>query len=259
MITSVDLSSVVSSGGAARTSVLENEVHGLSSTLFIVKKDSPLTLDALDKGNSRILIIVSGVGELKDESGWSTSLSALKTIALEPGDHASCTLTVSSSGDSIEDNSLHLLELIVTGAQDDAVAAADAAARKVLPFALEYKDASTYSESFKSAKTISRTLIPKGIIPRFAAGSVQVIGPDAVGEHSHPMLEQYFLGLPGCNATVKADGETAKLGAWTLLHIPLGSTHGVSVDEGNELHYVWIDLFRDLAGEAWLDGHIEKK
>ena len=36
-------------------------------------------------------------------------------------------------------------------------------------------------------------------------------------------------------------------------------THGVTVEDGNELHYIWIDLFRDLAGEAWLDNHIEIK
>jgi hypothetical protein len=73
------------------------------------------------------------------------------------------------------------------------------------------------------------------------------------------MLEQYFLGLPGCNATVIADGENSKLLSWTLLHIPLGLTYGVTVEDGNELHYIWIDLFRDLAGEAWLDNHIEIK
>ena len=253
MITSVDLSSVITSGGAQTTPVLENEVYGLTSTLIIVKQGLPFQLDGLYNGDSRILIIVSGDGELTDVNGWHTSVSALKTIALEPGSRAGCTLTASDS------NSIQLLELIVKSLPDDVTAAADAAARKALPFALEYKDASTYSESFKSAKTISRTLIPKGIIPRFAAGSVQVSGPDAVGEHSHPMLEQYFLGLPGCNAIVKANGETAKLCAWTLLHIPLGSTHGVTVDEENDLHYIWIDLFRNLEGEAWLDGHVDNK
>jgi len=256
MITSVDLSSVITSGGAQTTPVLENEVYGLTSTLVIVKQGFPFQLDGLHNGDSRILIIVSGDGDLTDVNGWHTSISALKTIALEPGSRAGCTITASSTG---ENNSIQLLELIVKGSPDDVTAAADAAARKALPFALEYQDASTYSESFKSAKTISRTMIPKGIIPRFAAGSVQVSGPDAVGEHSHPMLEQYFLGLPGCNAIVKADGETAKLCEWTLLHIPLGSTHGVTVDEENDLHYVWIDLFRNLDGEAWLDGHVDNK
>jgi hypothetical protein len=80
----------------------------------------------------------------------------------------------------------------------------------------------------------------------------------AVGEHAHPMLEQLFLGLPGCAAVVTADGAEARLGAWTLLHVPLGSTHGVRAGAGEAMHYVWLDLFRDLEGEKWLEGHVER-
>ena len=150
------------------------------------------------------------------------------------------------------------LEVVVAGAPSDAAAAADAAARGALPYALPYAAAPTYSEAFKSASTVSRTLVPRGAVPRFAAGSVQAAGPDAVGEHAHPMLEQLFLGLPGCAATVTADGAEARLGAWTLLHVPLGSTHGVRAGAGEAMHYVWLDLFRDLEGERWLEGHVER-
>jgi hypothetical protein len=121
------------------------------------------------------LFIVSGNGKIQSND-WSTLLSALKTIALQPGIYASCTLTASSIENDIE-NDIHLLELIITGIAVDSSAVVESAARKALPFALDYKDASTYRESFKSEKTISRTLIPKGLIPRFAAGSVQVNGP----------------------------------------------------------------------------------
>ena len=81
---------------------------------------------------------------------------------------------------------------------------------------------------------------------------MQTSGPDAVGAHAHPMLEQFFLGLPGNECTVTADGHAAPLRAWTLLHIPLGSTHGVTVDAGRELHYIWVDIFRSKDGERWI-------
>ena len=126
-----------------------------------------------------------------------------------------------------------------------------------LPHALPYSAAGTYKEAIKSPKTTSRTLVPAGVVPRFAAGSVQTCGPDDVAPHAHPMLEQLFLGLPSCDCTVTADAASAPLEALDLLHIPLGSMHGVRVDEGKGMHYLWLDFFRDKAAEAWLDNHVD--
>ena len=76
-------------------------------------------------------------------------------------------------------------------------------------------------------------------------GSVETLGPDEVGRHKHPMLDQMFLGLPGCDGEVWADGETTGLRGLDLIHIPLGSTHGASVGEGKKLSYIWIDRYID--------------
>lgn len=37
-----------------------------------------------------------------------------------------------------------------------------------------------YGEAIKSAKTISRTLLPENFVPRMAIGTVETTGPDAV-------------------------------------------------------------------------------
>ena len=37
-----------------------------------------------------------------------------------------------------------------------------------------------------------------------------------------------------------------------LLHIPLGSNHGVEVHEGKTLRYIWIDLFKHQKGMEWI-------
>ena len=48
-------------------------------------------------------------------------------------------------------------------------------------------------------------------------------------------------------------------GEGVLLHIPLGSRHGVEVHEPNKLHYIWIDLFRDREGMQWIvQEHIQE-
>ena len=73
--------------------------------------------------------------------------------------------------------------------------------------------------------------------------------------HAHPMLEQYFLGLEDNDIVVHANGAQTALGANTLLHIPLGSSHGAEVAEGKKLHYVWMDFFRDREGLRWLETH----
>ena len=110
----------------------------------------------------------------------------------------------------------------------------------------------TYREEIKSEKTINRMLLQEGFVPRLCMGTVQVQGPDDVGAHEHPMLDQIFLGLAGCRCTVHADGDTAVLEEGQLLHIPLASRHGVSVAEGDLLHYMWIDFFETLEGEAYM-------
>ena len=87
-------------------------------------------------------------------------------------------------------------------------------------------------------------------------GTVQTIGPDEVGAHRHPMLEQLFVGLSSNKCTVYADDEQVEFSQYAVLHIPLGSMHSVAVDKGEFLYYVWIDFFLDSKGEEWLKTHV---
>lgn len=113
-------------------------------------------------------------------------------------------------------------------------------------------DCAEYSEGIKSDKTVNRMILPEGMIPRFCMGSVETTGPDEVEEHDHPMLDQLFFGLPGCNCTCYADNEKTVLSDNMLLHIPLGSKHSVSVAEGDKLAYIWMDFFLTLEGEKYM-------
>lgn len=123
------------------------------------------------------------------------------------------------------------------------------------PLVKAFKDCTPYGEAIKSAKTVSRTLLPENYIPRMAMGTVETTGPDAVEPHRHAMLEQLFLGLRGNEITVTADEERTTLGEFMILHIPLGSFHGALVKDGKKLHYVWMDFFADKAGQEWLKMH----
>lgn len=116
----------------------------------------------------------------------------------------------------------------------------------------KFKDSEEYTEGIKSKSTINRMLLPEGYVPRFTMGSVRTRGPDKVGSHVHPMLDQLYLGMEDCRCTIHAGRARTVLTADCLLHIPLASHHGVTVDEGDTLYYLWFDFFLTLEGQEYM-------
>jgi hypothetical protein len=123
------------------------------------------------------------------------------------------------------------------------------------PYVRRFIECTPYSEAIKSAKTVSRTLLPENVVPRMAAGTVETIGPDQVDRHKHPMLEQLFLGLQSNNATFSADDTQIAFPPLSILHVPSGSMHGCQVAAGNKLYYIWLDFFPTREGQEWLKMH----
>ncbi len=119
----------------------------------------------------------------------------------------------------------------------------------------EFDECEPYTEKIKSPNTVSRTVLPEDIIPRVALGTVEAPGPDEVGAHEHPMLDQLFLGLTDNDIVVHADGASAEFKEYSLLHIPIGSSHWVSVDENKRMYYLWMDFFITKEGQEWLKTH----
>ena len=122
-------------------------------------------------------------------------------------------------------------------------------------FFTRFSDCEAYTEKIKSPNTISRTVLPEDIIPRVALGTVETIGPDEVGAHEHAMLDQLFLGLTDNDVIVHADASSTKFMEYSLLHIPIGSSHYVKVDEHKKLYYMWMDFFLTKEGQEWLKTH----
>lgn len=122
-----------------------------------------------------------------------------------------------------------------------------------LPYSLSYYDAQKYTEECKSPKTISRMLIPARIIPRFAMGSVETGGDDKVDKHTHPMLEQYFFGLSDNNCCLVVDDVKVPFGGNELVHIPLGSDHGIISEGSQKVNYIWMDFLFDEKSLEYMD------
>lgn len=122
-------------------------------------------------------------------------------------------------------------------------------------FFTRFEDCEPYTEKIKSPNTVSRTVLPQDIVPRVALGTVEAPGPDEVGAHEHAMLDQLFLGLTNNDIVVHADGASARLKEYSLMHIPLGSSHGVTVGENKKMYYMWMDFFLTREGQEWLKTH----
>ena len=244
-------------------SVLHNEIAGVS-TAFLTFPSSPSPshrLSPLPDHTLRVLFFISGSGYITQDER-SFPIAADDMCLFIPSPLSSFTVTASaSSSASLQALSIHW-QLSSSPTHSDSIDLTStlSSSPPLLPFHQPYRTASTYREAIKSPSTVSRTLLPPHVIPRMAIGSVQCKGEDRVGKHRHPMLEQLFLGLPDCDVTVECDAESTRMTAGCLLHIPLGSEHGVWVAEGRQLHYLWIDCFIDKAGTQWIaDNHKEDK
>lgn len=122
-------------------------------------------------------------------------------------------------------------------------------------FFTRFIDCEPYTEKIKSPNTTSRTVLPADIVPRVSLGTVEAMGPDEVGAHKHPMLDQLFLGLSDNDITVFANEASTPLKEYALLHIPIGSSHWAKVDENKKMNYMWMDFFLTKEGQEWLKTH----
>ena len=225
--------------GSLARDVLRSEIDGLKTAFRSITPGETVEIRAA-AAEGRVCLFTSGVGTVDD----GAARYEIREVALYAPRH--------NTGFSLTPVGTHLevLELVIDlSAQDLKELEASSPG---LPLFRSYSQCPTYRERIKSAKTVSRTLLPEYTFPRLCIGSVQTAGDDHVGAHRHPMLEQLFFGLQDNACTVHADDAEMEFGEGVLLHIPLGSNHSVDVKEPNELHYIWIDLFRDRQGMDWI-------
>lgn len=123
----------------------------------------------------------------------------------------------------------------------------------IYPVTARYQDTIQYRDPFKSQKTISRAILPQRVLPRFAMGSVETYSDDLIGQHAHPLLDQFFFSFPENDMELLLDNIVYPMKGETLLHIPLGCNHGVQVGSNQCAHYIWIDFLIDERAAAYLD------
>ncbi len=225
-----------------KTAVLENEVKDVLIEFISIKGnyklETPTQYDVLD-----VLLTISGEGQLQVNDNFYEINSS--TIARIPFNQ-NYNIQVKTGNEFSFIRLRKLLDKKDVQVIKNKIDNFDTLYIKALA------DCPTYKEDIKSDKTLNRMILPEGLVPRFAMGSVETEGPDEVGEHDHPMLDQIFFGLKGCKCSCFANGEETVLTENMMLHIPLASKHYVSVAEGDKLAYIWMDFFLTLEGEKYM-------
>lgn len=222
-----------------------------------------------EKGSVKLLLdqeikdtSVSFIGLSEGESMIaSPSLKAIKIFILCSGDAAFSSVAmnepgvyVASPSEPIEISTqagceILLLERFILEEEMKEVLNASS----LFPHHILFSEAPTYKEDCKSEKTTSRMIVPARIIPRFAMGSVETSGDDLVAKHTHPMLEQYFFGLIGNDCSLLIDNLEYPFEENHLVHIPLGSDHGVKSVGNQIIRYLWLDFLFDEKSLEYMD------
>lgn len=228
-------------------SILENAIKGIHVELIIIPANYSIT-DDLKEDYKTIYLFIKGEGQVVTED--SNYKLIPETIFL-PNILENIVITATPN------DSLYYLKISSKLTTQDQLDLKEFPTKNTQHvYYAKFSDCQSYTETIKSPNTKSRTILPNKYIPRIAMGTVQSIGPDEVGAHEHPMLEQLFLGLSENNCTVYADDTKVNFPEHSILHIPLGSKHSVSVNKDKVMYYVWMDFFLDKKGEEWLKTHI---
>ena len=210
--------------------ILKGEIPNVKTKVHFIKKGEE-TENKGEENYSRIFIISKG-----DATVNNIKLYERGICAFLPED----IITIKA------DTDCSILEINVKGDMSEAN-------KDRLPYYLNYNDAETYKEDCKSEKTTSRFLLKHRILPDIAIGSVETIGPDKVGVHEHPLVEQLFYSFEDNDCYLDINDELVEFNKNTLFHIPLASRHGVDIPDGGKAHYVWIDYIFDKKGLEYMD------
>lgn len=207
--------------------ILPDEIVGVKTSLVWVPAGGQADLKApADK--QHICFVVRGTGRMQTASSGH-DLMAKDLFAAQPDTQAlfsaetSCTL---------------LLIAMDLYPQEAANPKAE-----LYPVVRRYSACEKYRDYFKTPKTVSRTLVPPFTLPRFSMGSVETTGADRIEPHAHPMLDQLFFSFADNRCTLLVDGARHPFGGNCLLHVPLGSEHGIDAAPGDVVNYLWIDFF----------------
>lgn len=121
----------------------------------------------------------------------------------------------------------------------------------VLPRFVKFSQVIQYTERFtqeSGAKVKQHSVIAGRHLGRYTMGWVIGKGPDFVGQHTHPTLEQWYFMLDGADFTYDAGETSVDVAAGDVSFTPHGTSHGSTCRDDGFIHYIWFELNRAWDG-----------
>lgn len=117
----------------------------------------------------------------------------------------------------------------------------------VLPRFVRLRESIEYTERFtqeSGSKVVSHSIIAGRHLGRYTMGWNIGAGPDFVGQHTHPTLEQWYFMIDGSDFEYIADGQHIHVKNGDVSFTPHGNSHGSECKEDGFINYVWFELNR---------------
>lgn len=117
----------------------------------------------------------------------------------------------------------------------------------VLPRFVRLRESIEYTERFtqeSGSKVVSHSIIAGRHLGRYTMGWNIGAGPDFIGQHTHPTLEQWYFMIDGSKFTYVAGGDEILVNEGDVSFTPHGTSHGSECGEDGFINYVWFELNR---------------
>ncbi len=121
----------------------------------------------------------------------------------------------------------------------------------VLPKMTFLSDSIEYTERFtqeSGSHVVSHSILAGRHLGRYTMGWNIGAGPDFIGQHTHPTLEQWYFMLDDSDFIYRAGNQNIHVEAGDISFTPHGTSHGSECDSNGYINYVWFELNR-----AWED------
>lgn len=117
----------------------------------------------------------------------------------------------------------------------------------VLPRFVRLRESIEYTERFtqeSGSKVVSHSIVAGRHLGRYTMGWNIGAGPDFIGQHTHPTLEQWYFMIDGSDFTYVAGGNKIPVCEGDVSFTPHGTSHGSECTENGYINYVWFELNR---------------
>lgn len=117
----------------------------------------------------------------------------------------------------------------------------------VLPRFVRLRESIEYTERFtqeSGSKVVSHSIIAGRHLGRYTMGWNIGVGPDFIGQHTHPTLEQWYFMIDGSQFNYLAGGNVIPVEEGDISFTPHGTSHGSECTEDGYINYVWFELNR---------------